>query len=108
MYRILTVHIVGPKHTCLICAARISRIFCITNVSDTVTKSEAKTPERLGSAADHYHLVQNCLLQYNFNCLYVTCITDWCVLLVNSSIITVIRLQNNYKQKNYISLRVLI
>jgi len=57
------------------------------------------TPDALGSAADLFHRVQHRFADFNFNCLYVDCTTEWSVFIVNWSIITVIRLLNDYKQK---------
>jgi len=61
--------------------------------------NKEKTPDALGSAADLFHRVQNRFADFNFNWLYVDCITEWSVFFVNWSIVTVIRLQNSYKQK---------
>ena len=61
--------------------------------------NEAKIPRGLGSAADLFHRVQHRFAEFNFNCLYVDCMTESSVLFVNWSVVTVIRLQNSYKQK---------
>ena len=68
--------------------------------------NESKTPRGLGSGADLFHRVQHRFAEFNFNCLYVDCMTESSVLFVNWSVVTVIRLQNSYKQKKTIPLRV--
>jgi hypothetical protein len=66
-------------------------------------------PDALRSALNLCRRVQNSLEHFHFNGLYVDCIADWSVLLVNRSIVTVITLQNSYKYKQipYASLQIL-
>ena len=57
-------------------------------------------PNALGFAAEIFNRVEHRFAGLNFNCLYVECVTEWSVLFVNWSTVTVTRLQNSYKQKN--------